>query len=228
MEELFGSVLPYLTVVVLGLVVSFCPCSIAANVSALSCMLRQNTTRYFNVVTSYILARSIAYSFVGILLIKWVDQIVLTDTTVAWLGRVAGPLFILIGLFLMDIFHIHGLENRCVVWMNRVFRGDYSVLSAFLLGMILAFAVCPYSLAIYFGTMVPMACQTSYGLILPILFSIGAALPIAFIAWIFYNGVEKKLGIWKRFQTFEKWFRRTLAVLFILTGLLFVWEYFIE
>ncbi len=223
-----NSSVPYLAVIVLGVVVSVCPCTIAANVSALTCMLRQNGNKYLSVVGSYILARSVAFVVVGWLFMAFVGQLDFSDGAKQWIGWIAGPLFILIGLFLLDVFHVHGLENRCVLWMNKVFRENYSMRSAFLLGLVLAFAFCPYSAAIYFGAMVPMACKAAYGWAIPVLFSLGAAVPIALVAWIFQRGIENRIKEWEGFQKFEYWFRKVLAVLFILTGLLFVWEFFLE
>ena len=158
----------------------------------------------------------------------FVEHIRLSDTVMQWIGWIAGPLFILIGLFLLDLFHVHGLENRCVIWMNKIFRESYSKRSAFLLGILLAFAFCPYSAAIYFGAMIPMACNVECGWVIPVLFSVGAAVPIIFVAWIFQNGIEKKIKEWEGFQKFEYWFRKILALMFIITGFLFIWEYFLE
>ncbi|MEE3483505.1 MAG: sulfite exporter TauE/SafE family protein [Bacteroidales bacterium] len=228
LEWINSGQMPFLTVFLLGLVVSVCPCTIAANISALTCMLRQNYTTFPSLSAVYILARSISYTLVGVLLTFYVSEIDFTASTLTWIGKLAGPFFIIIGLFLLDIFHIHGLENRCVLWMNKIFSESYSIWASFLLGVLLAFAFCPYSAAIYFGLMVPLACTSEGGVLLPILFSIGAALPIIFLAWILYKGMDSKLNIWKGFQMVEYWFRKIVAVIFIITGLLFIWEYFIE
>ena len=108
------------------------------------------------------------------------------------------------------------------------FSEKYSLWSAFLLGLVLAFAFCPYSSAIYFGLMLPMSCASDWGVLFPFLFSIGAALPLIFIAWVMFKGMESKLDVWNKFQHFEYWFRKIIAVIFIITGLLFVWEYFLD
>jgi cytochrome c biogenesis protein CcdA len=64
--------------------------------------------------------------------------------------------------------------------------------------------------------------------LIPVLFALGSASPIAFIAWLFYKGVEERLNVWMKFQKFEYWFRKITAVIFILTGILFVIEYYFE
>lgn len=223
-----NEIVPYLMALALGCLVSVCPCSVGANMSALTCMLRQNRNRYSAVVGAYLLARSIAYVLVGWFTYYMAGKAQLEDDTLSIVGKVVGPLFILIGLFLLDIFHVHGLENRCVLWMNKIFRESYSLWSAFLLGLLLAFAFCPYSAAIYFGSALPLAMEVGCGYCIPVLFAVGAALPIAFIAWVYYAGIETKLDIWTRFQKFEYWFRKITAVLFIITGVLFVIEYYFE
>lgn len=220
--------LPFITVILLGVVVSVCPCTIAANVSALTCMLRQNRDSFSSLSFAYILARSFAYVVVGILLTIFVGKIQITSNAQLWIGRIAGPLFILVGIFMLDIIHIHGFENKCVVWMNRIFSETYSLKRATLLGLMLAFAFCPYSSAIYFGMMLPMSCSAEWGVFFPALFALGAAIPLVFIAWVLYKGMEAKLDVWNKFQRFEYWFRKIVAIIFILTGILFVWEYFLE
>ena len=67
--------IPYLTVIVLGVVVSVCPCSVAANVSVLTCVLRQSKSKYLSVVGAYVVARSVAYVVVGWLLMSFVEHI---------------------------------------------------------------------------------------------------------------------------------------------------------
>ena len=220
--------IPYLAVIMLGVVVSVCPCTIAANLSALTCMLRKRNDSFAISVGSYLLARMIAYVVVGELFVYCIRQVEITASAFAWIGKMAGPLFVVIGVFLLDIFHIHGFENRCVIWMNRLFDGIYSPKRSFLLGLLLAFAFCPYSAGIYFGMMVPMAYKAEYGFFIPILFAVGSVLPLIFVAWVMYKGLDANRGVWTKFQNFEYWFRKILAVIFIVTGFLFIWEYFLE
>lgn len=228
LQMLTDNGMPIMSVILLGALLSVCPCTMAANVTALTCMLKQEDNRFLRLSLFYVLARVVAYSLVGILLCYFVEGVAVTKEMISLMGKLAGPLFLVIGLLLLDIVHIHGLENKGVTWMNRMFEGRYSVGSAVALGLLLAFAFCPYSAAIYFGVMIPLSCSVSYGLFLPLLFSVGTAIPLFFIIYLMKKGLEKRQRTMEKFKRFEKWYRIAIAVVFIVTGLLFIWEYYID
>ena len=228
-----NSEMPYLSAFLLGVLLSVCPCTMATNVSALSCMVNQKDNFFLNfkctfvrLALYYVTGRVFAYFIVGLLLHNFVENIEVTRETMAILGKIAGPAFLLIGLMLLDVFHIHGLEEWGLKKMNELFGGRYSMWSSCLLGALLAFAFCPYSAAIYFGVMIPMSCSVSSGMSLIGIFSVGTAIPLMVLIFLIKKGLDKEEKLMSGIQTFEKWYRRTIAVIFMITGLLFIWEYY--
>jgi cytochrome c biogenesis protein CcdA len=72
----------------------------------------------------------------------------------------------------------------------------------------------------------PVSFSVSYGAILPCFFAIGAAIPVFIIIRVIAFSYTKLYKIYNRLQKFELWFRRVLGVLLILSGVLFIAEYY--
>jgi len=95
-------------------------------------------------------------------------------------------------------------------------------LQAFLLGIIFALAFCPYSGVLYFGILIPMTITSASGLYLPLIFAIGTGIPVIIFAWLIAFSISKVGKFYNRMKIFEKWFRRIIAVLFIVVGIYYV------
>ncbi|HOI27044.1 MAG TPA: aromatic aminobenezylarsenical efflux permease ArsG family transporter [Paludibacteraceae bacterium] len=230
MNIVLGKDIPFFAAFLMGLVVSISPCTLAGNVSAVTYLAkdeRNDKKRVFLKGVVYTLGRTFMYACVGMLLVYFASGIKIGASFQHTLGMIAGPLFILIGLLMLDIIHIHGLADKCLAKlnfsnMNRSFWGS------FFLGFILAFAFCPYCAGIYFCAMIPLAITAQMGVFLPLFFALGAAVPILIMSWIWSYSFNGLSGMYDRFAKFELWFRRILALLFILSGVLFVMEYYFE
>ena len=93
-----------------------------------------------------------------------------------WGEKILGPLLIIIGLLMLDVFRINfpGL-GRLTEAMEH--RGRSGFWGALLLGMVFALAFCPYSGVLYFGMLIPMTITSASGLYLPVVFAIATGLP---------------------------------------------------
>ena len=221
--------IPLLSAFVMGVVVVACPCTFASNVTILTSMVNKNVTT-INLFTKsffYIVGRIVAYVSVAVLLESFSENISFTESLQYFLGKIMGPIFLLVGILMLDIIHIHGFENKCLVWLNRWSYSNNNLLS-FFLGLCLAFAFCPYGALIYFGMMIPLSITSDFGLWIPILFSFGTALPIIFVAVFLFCGWNSKKQILEKFQKFELWLRRILAIFFVVSGILFILEFYFE
>jgi len=92
--------------------------------------------------------------------------------------------------------------------------------------MIFALAFCPYSGVLYFGMLMPMVLSQSTGLLLLPDFAVATGLPVILLAYLLAFSVGGIGKFYNKIKTFEVWFRRIVAVLFILTGFYFLWIYF--
>ena len=97
-------------------------------------------------------------------------------------------------------------------------KGKGSYWSSLLLGMIFALAFCPYSGVLYFAMLIPIPINSASGLYLPVLFAIATALPVIIFAWLLAFAVGNVGNLYNHIKTFELWFRRIVAVAFIVVG----------
>ncbi len=217
------------TSIILGLIVAICPCTMATNITAFTAMSNHGAGGHksFYQGIAYTLGRATSYAGLGLLFYFFAQGLHFGEQFQHFFGMIIGPLFILIGVLMLDIIHIHGLEEKCVGLFNK-WVGDITITKSFVMGIILAFAFCPYSAAIYFGVAIPSSLTIANGYWVPLFFAIGFTIPLIALAALFAYGFESHKKILQKIQQYEVWFRRFLAILFIISGILFILEYYFE
>lgn len=218
-----------LTSIVLGLIVAICPCTMATNITAFTAMSDKGKGGHASFIrgVAYSFGRAFAYITLGVILYFSAQGLQFGEQFQHTFGMIIGPLFILIGIMMLDIIHIHGLEERCIGLFNK-WVGELGYIKSFVMGLFLAFAFCPYSAAIYFGVAIPSSLTIEKGYWVPLFFAIGATVPLIAISALFSYGFDSAQGVLKKVQQYEVWFRRILAILFIVSGILFILEYYFE
>ena len=78
----------------------------------------------------------------------------------------------------------------------------------------------------YFGMLIPLTLSSPYGLLLPIVFAVATGLPVILIAYLIAFSIASVGSFYNRLKSFELWFRRVMAVIFILAGMYFTAIYF--
>ena len=84
---------------------------------------------------------------------------------------------------------------------------------------------CPTSGLFYFGMLIPMSAIESEGYVLPIIFALATGLPVMIAAWILAYSIAGIGKFYNKVQTFQKWFNRIVAILFILVGMYYRFLY---
>ena len=145
-----------------------------------------------------------------------------------YLNMFLGPLLVIIGLFMLDVFGSRNVSGG--KWITRLEERINAGRSwgAFLLGMLFALAFCPYSGMLYFGMLIPLTISSASGLYLPVIFAIATGLPVIIIAWLLAFTVRGVGNFYQKLKSFELWFRRIVAVTFILIGLYYSYLIFIK
>jgi len=67
--------------------------------------------------------------------------------------------------------------------------------------------------------LIPMTISSASGLYLPIIFAIATGLPVILFAWVIAYTVSEIGNLYNKIKTFELWFRRIIAVLFLVVGI---------
>ncbi len=229
-----SSQLPVLTAFFLGLMTAISPCPLATNIAAIGYISRDLQSRrkiFFNGVY-YTLGRALSYTVLGILLILILKQgssIFKIQRAVGTYGELfIGPLLILIGIFMLGLIRINfslfgGLSSK----LEEKANGGNGW-GALLMGVIFALAFCPYSGVLYFGGLIPLSVSSTAGYTLPLFFAIATGLPVIIFAFILAFSVAGVGSLYNKVKTFEYWFRRIVAVVFILTGLYYCYIVFIK
>lgn len=213
----------FITALVLGLMTAISPCPLATNISAIAFISRdiENKRRVFISGLVYTLGRGISYTALAVALYFGANQMNVSMIFQGWGEKLLGPLLIVIGLFMLDVLKIKfpGLSNLTDK-IGENSKGSYW--STLLLGMVFALAFCPYSGVLYFAMLIPITVASASGLYLPFVFAIATGLPVILFAWLLAYAVGNVGKLYNHIKTFEKWFRRVVAVLFIGVGIYYI------
>ena len=228
MNEFFTGILensnmPWLSALVLGLMTAISPCPLATNITAIGFISKdiENRNRVFINGLLYTLGRAVTYTGLALIIYLGADQFKFSGFFQRYGEKFIGPLLIVIALFMLDIIKINfpGLGSLTAKMQNKT-RWGY--LDAILLGLVFALAFCPYSGVLYFGMLVPITITSASGLFLPVIFAIATGIPVIIFAWILAYLVSGVGGFYQKVKSFEIWFRRIIAVLFILVGIYYI------
>ncbi len=209
----------FVTALILGLMTAISPCPLATNITAVGFISRDidNRKRVFMNGLVYTLGRAISYTGLAVILFFGASQMNISRLFQGWGERLLAPLLIIIGLFMLDVIKIKfpgfsGLTDK----IEEKVKGSYW--STLLLGMLFALAFCPYSGVLYFAILIPMTIASANGLYLPVVFAIATGLPVIIFAWLIAYAIGNVGKLYNHIKTFELWFRRGVAVLFIIVG----------
>ena len=223
-----SSQLPIFSAFILGLMTAISPCPLATNITAIAFISKdvEDRKKVFWNGLIYTLGRSITYTFIGFVFYFGAITFEFKVFLQQFGEKALGPILILIGLGMLDIIKIQipGLGKLNEKMEQKSRSGFWGVL---LLGIVFALGFCPYSGVLYFGMLIPMTITSASGLYLPLVFAIGTGLPVIIFAWIIAFTIGGLGNAYNKIKVFELWFRRVVAVIFLLVGLYYLQYLFI-
>lgn len=224
-ELLAGSSLPVLSAFLLGLVVSLSPCPLATNVAALAYLGKQATRPEESILSGFMYAagRALSYSLVAALLV----YAGLEASRLSWflqdLGQyLLGPVLILAGLVVLGVLSLplpEGLGNKVA---ERLTAGGWA--GALGLGALFALAFCPYSAALFFGVLIPLALASPGGVALAPAFALGTAVPVLLGVVLLATGVSQLTRWANSTRGFEPLLRTAAGFVLVGAGLYSTWS----
>ena len=224
-----SSNIPLLSAFILGIMTSISPCPLATNITAIGFISKEieNRKRIFYHGLWYTLGRAISYTVWALILYLGASTFQVARFFQSNGEKFLGPLLIIIGLLMLNVIKINFPEFESLTkrFKKRKTKNDWW--SSLLLGIVFALAFCPYSGALYFGMLIPLTISSSSGLILPFIFATATGLPVIIVAYLLAFSLSSLGNFYNNVKVFEKWFRRIVAVLFILVGLYYVCIFFI-
>lgn len=224
LSQLFeSSTMPWLSAMVLGLMTAISPCPLATNITAVGFIGKdiENKNRVFLNGLFYTLGRAVTYTSIAFIIYLGANQFKFSGFFQRYGGKFIGPVLVIIGFFMLDFIKIkfpgmNGLKSK----MEN--RKSWRFVDVVLLGIVFALAFCPYSGVLYFGMLIPMTVSSASGLYLPIVFAFATGIPVIIFSWFLAYAVSGVGNVYNKVRSFELWFRRVIAVLFIAVGIYYI------
>jgi sulfite exporter TauE/SafE len=218
-----NSSMPWVSALVLGLMTAISPCPLATNITAIGYISKdiEDRNRVFINGILYTLGRAITYMSIALIIYFGVDQFRFSGILQQYGEKFLGPLLIIIGIFMLGIIRINfkGFDKLTSGMENKK---SFNYFDTILLGILFALAFCPYSGVLYFGMLVPMTVSSASGLYLPLIFALATGIPVIIFAWILAYAVSGIGTFYNKVKVFEIWFRRVIAVVFIVAGIYYI------
>lgn len=228
-QLLAQSNLPILSVFILGIMTAISPCPLATNITATAYVSKSlgDKRKIFFSGLIYTLGRAISYTGLGVILYFGASKFDVSSFFNTYGERLLGPILIAIGIFMLDIisFNFPGVGRITEKLNGEKLKGSYW--GALLLGIIFALAFCPYSGILYFGMLIPISISSPDGLFLPFVYAIATGLPVIIIAYLLAFTLSGVGSFYNKVKSFEYWFRKVAAIVFILAGIYFTYIFFI-
>jgi sulfite exporter TauE/SafE len=216
--------LPAVSALALGLMTAISPCPLATNITAVGFISKDIADKRRVVINGiiYTLGRAFTYTAIAFILFFGASQFKLSGIFQQYGERFIGPVLIAIGIMMLGIFQINfpGFNRISEKFQEKGIKSTWEVL---LLGVVFALAFCPYSGVLYFGMLIPMTISSPGGLYLPIVFAIATGIPVIIFAWLLAYTASGVGKLYNGVKTFEWWFRKVIAALFIGVGIYYVY-----
>jgi cytochrome c biogenesis protein CcdA len=221
MEAMGTSNIPILAAFFIGLMTAISPCPLATNITAIAYTSKRIGNSKYTLLVGflYTLGRMFTYVILASLIV-WIG--VNTQTISLFLqkygARILGPLLILIGLLLLNVIKMPSFRSGERINKIKERLSEKGYFGAFLLGVLFALAFCPFSAVLFFGMLIPLALKAGDFLIIPAVFAFATGLPVIIFSFVLVYGVSKLGTIMNNVQTFEKWTRTIVSLIFLVIG----------
>lgn len=205
----------------IGLMTALSPCPLATNITAVAYASKRisNSKHTLMVGFLYTLGRMFSYTLLASLIV-WlgISSQGISFFLQTYGDKILGPLLLIIGLVMLDIIKLSIFKGSDRLNKLKEKLANKGYLGSFLLGIIFALAFCPFSGVLFFGMLIPLAIKAGDGLIIPAVFAFATGLPVIIFSFILVYSVSKLGAIMNKVQTFEKWMRKIVGVIFVLVG----------
>ena len=210
----------------IGLMMAISPCPLATNITAIAFVSKNITNKFKTLMIgfSYTLGRMFTY----VLIASGIVYLGLNTQSISFFlqkyGEIMiGPLMILISLVLLQIIKfdfIKGKSKKLEDLKLKLSKKGY--LGSFFLGVLFALAFCPFSAVLFFGMLIPLALKAGDGILIPAIFSFATGLPVIIMSFILVYSVASLGRTMNKIQTFEKYTRIVVGVVFMIVGLYYL------
>jgi len=225
MEALGTSGIPLVAAFFIGLVMTFSPCPLATNITAIAFISKKigDSRHTLLVGTLYALGRMVAYIGLTALIVYAGLNIQSISLFLQEYGeKLIGPFLVIMGILMLELVDIPSIGGQGWLQKIELYLGEKGYLGGFLLGVIFALALCPFAAVLFFGMLIPIALKTGDAIFVPAVFGIATALPVIIISLVLVSGVNRVSGMMTAVQKNEKWIKWAVAAVFIIVGVYYI------
>ncbi|MDP8216731.1 MAG: aromatic aminobenezylarsenical efflux permease ArsG family transporter [Candidatus Kaelpia imicola] len=211
----------------LGILTSISPCPLATNIAAVSFLSKKvnHPRAVFLSSMAYVVGRMVSYAVIGsVIIASLVSVPAVANFLQVYMNKIIGPVLILVGLFLVDIVKLN-IPLLSISHERQSRLADSGLVGSFLLGMLFALSFCPIAAALFFGSLIPLALKSSFGMIHPFIYGVGTGIPVVVFALGIVFGVKSFSKWFHKTAKFELLMRRITGWIFVLVGIYFVWSH---
>ena len=225
METMGTSSIPVVAAFFIGLMTSISPCPLATNITAIAYASKKidNSKHTILVAFLYTFGRMFTYVLIASMIVLFGMN---TQSIALFLQKygekILGPLLLVVGILMLDIIKLNFLKESESLSKLKEWLATKGYIGSFLLGVVFALAFCPFSAVLFFGMLIPIALKAGSAILIPSVFAFATGLPVIIFSFVLVKSVSKLGQIMDKVQIFEKWMRRIVAVIFILTGVYYV------
>jgi len=205
----------------LGILTSISPCPLVTNIAAISFVGRGigRPGRVLLTGLLYTAGRATAYTALAVVL---VNSLLSAPGVSHWLQKymhgLLGPVLVVAAMALLDMLPLTAGTGGAGRWFQK--RADkFGLAGAFVLGAVFAVSFCPVSAALFFGSLIPLSIKNSSGLMLPIIYGVGTALPVIGFGFAIAAGADALGRVFEKTAAFRLWAQRITGIVFLLAGI---------
>ncbi|MBD3181334.1 hypothetical protein GF312_03515 [Candidatus Poribacteria bacterium] len=199
-----------------GMMTSIHPCPMTTNIASVS-MLTGWSARHRNTALTllfFICGYLFSYLIISILLSTGVSSVPrISYVLQTMVNYLLGPILVLIGMLLSDLLNLNRLYKGRILLSIR--SRNWSGYYAFPFGSLIALSFCPATAAIFFGILVPLSVDHEQIILFPLLYAIGASLPLVVVSVLMNRGA----GFIKN-PAFTKYLVRISGWILIIIGII--------
>lgn len=180
------------TCIVTGIITTINPCPLTTTIASIGFLsgYSQKTNRMTMVVLLFLLGFLTSYFVLAILLSS--GLIAIPDVSRGLqqsFSLIIGPVLILVGMFQAKLIRIRfkPYTGKAMTWITK---RKWSGLEAFPMGALIALGFCPTTAAIFFGILIPLAIRHGQPVLFPLLYALGAVLPLVVVSYLIVAGVR--------------------------------------
>jgi cytochrome c-type biogenesis protein len=226
MEMMGSSDIPLVAAFFIGLMMAISPCPMATNITAIAYVSRKIGDNWYTILVGllYSLGRMFVYVSIAALIVLCGLNVQLIALFLQEYGDLLlGPILLICGILMFEIIPLSfGFEHAGLQKFNERLSqklSDQGLLGSFFLGILFALSFCPFSAVLFFGMLVPLALSTQDPIGVPLAFGFATGLPVILFSVLLVIGVKRCSNFLGKVQATEVWFRRIVAIVFILVGL---------